>query len=146
MTDEWSPSEKLEARIEELEARIEKLEAAKAEAERLALECGKRLAAANGSTEYWHRVADERAAEIARIRGLAPNKAEQVNGFGPLEVVRLLVDLPAHKLTAGAIGTVVEVFAHGKALEVEFADDEGKTLAVATLRPSEVEHTGKVDP
>lgn len=48
------------------------------------------------------------------------------------DVVALLVDLPEHGLVRGHVGTVV-VWAPG-AYEVEFADSEGRTFAMVSLR------------
>ena len=54
-----------------------------------------------------------------------------------LDVVALLEDLPAHNLLRGHVGTVVELLPGG-ALEVEFADDQGRTYAQLPLRPEQV--------
>jgi ribulose-5-phosphate 4-epimerase/fuculose-1-phosphate aldolase len=54
-----------------------------------------------------------------------------------LEVVALTRDLPEHGLRAGAIGTIVEVYG-STALEVEFTDESGNTLAVLTLSPTDI--------
>jgi catabolite regulation protein CreA len=54
-----------------------------------------------------------------------------------LDVVALLVDKPADGLTAGHVGTVVEVFTPD-AMEVEFLDPAGKTFAVTELKRSEI--------
>ena len=52
------------------------------------------------------------------------------------DVVELMTDLPAEGLTAGSVGTVVHIFHEPNlAYEVEFADDEGKTLAMVALTP-----------
>ena len=50
-----------------------------------------------------------------------------------LDVVALLSDVPAHGLTRGQVGTVVELL--DGAYEVEFSDDEGKTYAELALGP-----------
>ena len=49
------------------------------------------------------------------------------------EVVVLGVDLPAHGLVPGDVGTVVFVHRGGEVYEVEFATADGRTLAVETL-------------
>ena len=54
-----------------------------------------------------------------------------------LDVVALLVDKPVEGLTAGHVGTVVEVFSPD-AVEVEFLDAAGKTFAVTELKRSEI--------
>lgn len=54
--------------------------------------------------------------------------------------VRLLIDLPGDGLTAGAIGAVVHVFQQPNlAYEVEFTDDNGRTIAQLPLTPDQVQ-------
>jgi hypothetical protein len=48
------------------------------------------------------------------------------------DVVALLRDQPRHSLRRGQVGTIVEVYKSGR-YEVEFADSEGQTVAMATL-------------
>jgi hypothetical protein len=49
-----------------------------------------------------------------------------------LDVVALTCDLPDKGLVAAQVGTVVEL--HGSGVyEVEFADDDGRTYAMATV-------------
>lgn len=56
------------------------------------------------------------------------------------DVVRVREDLPDLNLRAGALGTVVMVFsAPTPAFEVEFVDDEGRTVATHALLPGQVE-------
>lgn len=55
----------------------------------------------------------------------------------PLEVVALLEDIPAHGLVRGQVATVVELLP-GNAIEVEFADETGRTSAQIALRPEQV--------
>jgi len=53
-----------------------------------------------------------------------------------LEVVVLAQDLPDEGLTKGMIGTVVHVFeVPTLAYLVEFCDEEGRTIALPTLLP-----------
>lgn len=54
-----------------------------------------------------------------------------------LQSVVLTEDLPEHGLRQGDIGTVVLVHTHG-GYEVEFMTLDGETLAVCTLRNSQV--------
>jgi hypothetical protein len=54
-----------------------------------------------------------------------------------LDVVALLDDKPAEGLSAGQVGTVVEVFATDT-FEVEFLDANGRTVALAELKRSEL--------
>ncbi|HEX4963789.1 MAG TPA: DUF4926 domain-containing protein [Thermoanaerobaculia bacterium] len=55
-----------------------------------------------------------------------------------LEVVALTVDLPEVNLRRGQVGTVVDVLDGGRAFEVEFSDQEGRTYASLGLRPDQV--------
>ncbi len=52
-------------------------------------------------------------------------------------VVALLEDLPEDGLVRGQVGTVVESWAPG-VYEVEFADESGKTFAMAALKPEQM--------
>ena len=53
-----------------------------------------------------------------------------------LDVLALLIDVPAHGLLRGQVGTVVELL--DCAYEVEFSDDEGKTYAELALRSDQL--------
>ncbi len=55
------------------------------------------------------------------------------NMIKELDVVVLARDLNDYQLKRGDVGTVVHVHESGKAYEVEFLTDEGKTVAVVTL-------------
>ena len=52
--------------------------------------------------------------------------------------VVLTTDLPAEKLTAGDVGTVVHIYQDGSALEVEFLTLTGETVAVVSLEKAQV--------
>ncbi|MBM4038373.1 MAG: DUF4926 domain-containing protein [Planctomycetes bacterium] len=52
--------------------------------------------------------------------------------------VVLTADLEQEGLEAGDVGTVVHVHRQGEAYEVEFMTLDGETVAVATLRASQV--------
>ena len=52
-------------------------------------------------------------------------------------VVALLEDLPDEGLVRGQVGTVVENWTPG-VYEVEFADDQGKTYAMAALKAEQL--------
>lgn len=54
------------------------------------------------------------------------------------ECIVLTVDLPAERLAAGDIGTVVHVHNRGEAYEVEFITLDGQTVAVSTLLANQV--------
>lgn len=55
-----------------------------------------------------------------------------------LGLVELVVDRPAAGLTAGTVGTVVAVHTDPPGYEVEFVDDEGRTVALLALAPDHV--------
>ncbi|MBM2622953.1 DUF4926 domain-containing protein [Actinoplanes sp. LDG1-06] len=55
------------------------------------------------------------------------------------DTVRLLVDLPSEGLEAGAVGAVVHIFDRPRvAYEVEFTDDDGRTIAQVPLTADQV--------
>lgn len=54
-----------------------------------------------------------------------------------LDVVALLNDIPAEKLTKGQVGTIVEELDEG-AYEVEFADKKGKTITSLALKAQDM--------
>ena len=55
-----------------------------------------------------------------------------------LDLVVLKRDLPAERLTAGDVGTVLLVHQQGAGYEVEFTTLSGDTVAVVTLDASDV--------
>lgn len=55
-----------------------------------------------------------------------------------LDAVALTEGVPAHGLTAGEVGAVVEVFGDGEVLEVEFCDNSGATYGLHTLRAAQL--------
>jgi len=59
--------------------------------------------------------------------------------------VVLTTDLPAEKLEAGDVGTVVHVYRDGLAYEVEFFTLDGSTAAVATVEAAKVRSVSKRD-
>ena len=55
-------------------------------------------------------------------------------------MVTLLSDLPSEGLRAGAIGVVLMIFESPElAYEVEFCDDDGRTIAEVALRAEQIE-------
>jgi hypothetical protein len=52
--------------------------------------------------------------------------------------VILNTDLPAERLEAGDVGTVVHIYPGQTAYEVEFVSLAGKTIAVVTLEAAQV--------
>ncbi len=60
-----------------------------------------------------------------------------------LDVVELTVDLPEEGLQAGAVGTVVHIFREPSlAYEVEFADNDGRTIAMLPLTSEQIRSCG----
>lgn len=55
-----------------------------------------------------------------------------------LDLVTLTNDLADHSLQRGDVGTVVHCYEGGEAYEVEFVTAEGKTVAVLTLKSTEI--------
>jgi hypothetical protein len=56
-----------------------------------------------------------------------------------LDVVALVDPRPEDGLAAGAVGTIVHIFDRPRrAYEVEFVDDDGMTVATATLLPEQI--------
>jgi hypothetical protein len=55
-----------------------------------------------------------------------------------LDTVALTEDVPAHGLTTGEVGAVVEILGVGEAFEVEFCDNTGATYGLYTLRASQI--------
>ncbi|WP_030337113.1 DUF4926 domain-containing protein, partial [Micromonospora parva] len=59
------------------------------------------------------------------------------------DVVELREAIPGESLPAGAVGTVVHIFnGSPTAYEIEFADADGRTTAMVTLRADQVIHRG----
>jgi len=54
------------------------------------------------------------------------------------ETVALLEDIPEKNLWRGQVGVIVEIYADGKAYELEFMDDEGYTYALETIYADKV--------
>ncbi len=58
--------------------------------------------------------------------------------FEELDTVVLARNIEKYGLKKGDIGVVVHIYNEGKALEVEFVDAEGKTVALLTLTTADV--------
>lgn len=58
--------------------------------------------------------------------------------FDELDTVVLARNIEKYGLKKGDIGVVVHIYNEGKALEVEFVDAEGKTVALLTLTTDDV--------
>ncbi len=61
------------------------------------------------------------------------------------DCVVLTSDVPAARLVAGDVGTVVHVHAGGAAFEVEFITMTGVTVAVATVSATQIRPVGRQD-
>ena len=57
----------------------------------------------------------------------------------------LTAAIPAERLEAGDVGTVVHIYRDGAAYEVEFVTLAGKTIAVATVEAGQLRPVGKRD-
>ena len=58
-----------------------------------------------------------------------------------LDAIRLSVDLPEEGLRKGMVGAIVMIFTQPyEAYMVEFCDNEGRTIAMPTLKPDQVEN------
>lgn len=66
-------------------------------------------------------------------------KKNDSNGAGLklLDVVALLNEIPAEKLSKGQVGTIVEEL-DGGAYEVEFADKKGKAITSLALKAQDI--------
>ena len=69
---------------------------------------------------------------------LPPPETRKVKPIKEHDCVVLTTDLPAEKLEAGDIGTVVLVHRRAAGYEVEFISLDGETIAVATLMADQV--------
>ncbi len=58
------------------------------------------------------------------------------------DVVELAVDLPEDGLRAGAVGTIVDAYAGSDEFEVEFTDDDGRTVALTAVRGDQLRARG----
>lgn len=61
------------------------------------------------------------------------------------DCVVLTEDIPEEGLRAGDVGSVVHIHHEGAGYEVEFMTLTGRTVAVATLSPSQVRAVGPRD-
>ena len=61
------------------------------------------------------------------------------------DCVVLTAGLPEESLEAGDVGTVVHIHRDGEAYEVEFVTLTGRTVAVATVRASDLRPVGQRD-
>jgi hypothetical protein len=60
-----------------------------------------------------------------------------------LDMIVLADDLPEHGLERGDLGTVVLVHNAERGYEVEFVALDGETVAVVSLRPSQIRPIGR---
>jgi hypothetical protein len=58
--------------------------------------------------------------------------------FSEHDRVILTEDIPNHRLRSGDVGAVVHIHNKGEAFEVEFTTLTGQTVAVTTVKPSQV--------
>lgn len=63
-----------------------------------------------------------------------------------LDTVIATVNFPEHKVLAGDLGAVVEIYrTPSLAYEVEFVNPDGSTRALLTLAPDQVRHLSPAD-
>lgn len=60
-----------------------------------------------------------------------------------LDTIVLTHDIEEYNLKEGDMGAIVHVYSDGKAFEVEFVTANGKTIALLTLKPSDIRKTEK---
>ena len=65
--------------------------------------------------------------------------------FEELETVILTHDIPESGLKEGDMGAVVSVYGNGSSAEVEFVTATGKTVALLTLKSSDIRRIKKND-
>lgn len=57
-----------------------------------------------------------------------------------LDVIKLAVDIPEEGLKKGMVGAIVMIFTQPyEAYMVEFCDNEGRTIAMPTLKPDQLQ-------
>jgi hypothetical protein len=73
------------------------------------------------------------------VLGAMMEAEQRAKHEGPsvLDVVALLADVPAQRLTRGQVGTIVEEL-DDNTLLVEFSDDEGGAYAIASCSRTEL--------
>lgn len=75
----------------------------------------------------------------AADRTITSSRARKDDRLKLYDVVELREPRPSEQLSAGAVGSVVDVFDGAPPMyEVEFADTDGRTVAMATLRADQV--------
>lgn len=68
------------------------------------------------------------------------------NDLNLLDTVIAMANFPEHKVLAGDLGAIVEVYnAPSPAYEVEFVNPDGSTRALLTLAPSQVRRLSPAD-
>ena len=72
-------------------------------------------------------------------------KNEYMHKFTELETIVLTRGIKKHDLKEGDIGAVVNVYDNGNAAEVEFVTATGRTVALVTLKASDVRSTKSND-
>lgn len=65
--------------------------------------------------------------------------------FRELETIVLTHDIAEHGLKEGDMGAVVNVYDNGNAAEVEFVTATGKTIALVTLKATDIRSTKSDD-
>ena len=83
--------------------------------------------------------------QTKRHHGLSLRILRRHHDLNEHDCVVLTSDLPSEGLLSGDVGTVVHIHGNVSAYEVEFAMLAGKTIAVATVLPSQCRPIGHGD-
>src|SRR5439155_996951 len=76
--------------------------------------------------------------DLPLVLSYCPNeRTMKVKPIKLLDTVALLENIPARKVRAGEVGTVVEILGEG-VYEVEFCDEDGQTYAQFALRADQI--------
>ena len=59
--------------------------------------------------------------------------------FQELDTIVLMHDIKEHSLKKGDMGAIVHVYSKGEAFEIEFVTVKGKTKALLTLKPTDIQ-------
>lgn len=79
---------------------------------------------------------------VTAIPDIIHIKKESVK-MNELDTVVLTHDIEDHGLKTGDMGAVVQIYDKGSAFEVEFVTADGKTIALLTLKPSDIRKVAK---
>lgn len=81
---------------------------------------------------------DKLSLRYSKYLALDENQRQNMLKFTELETIVLTHDINDHGLKGGDIGAVVNVYDRGNAAEVEFVTATGRTIALVTLKASDI--------